>query len=337
MTSMLRASGVLCLFAFVAAAGAAPNAEVVLDGLENPCGVAVQSSTEHVFVSDSGAGRILRVVDGKPQDVVVGFPLDVYGEGPEYKIGPLGLAFLDKDTLIVGGGGNKDAEEIVRLYKIPEAGAPPLTADDMAVTLGPLAVDEQRPAEGNFFGVATNRAAIFVTCNGDDAKGWIARAGVIGGKPGKLTRFIATKEAVGVDAPVAITIGPRGEIVVGQMGEIGPDLDSQLSFYNIAGRLVLNLDCGLSDVTALAYSPQGLLYALDFSWARPEEAGLFRLDAARKDGKLAVKTVRIMSLERPTAMAFGKDGHLYITVFGKASDEANDAKSGKLLRVAPGL
>ena len=88
---------------FVATAASAElEFETVLDGLDNPCGVAVQPETNHVFVSDSGAGKVIRVVDGKAQAVIVEFPRDTYGKGPKYQIGPLGLTFLDKDTLVVG-------------------------------------------------------------------------------------------------------------------------------------------------------------------------------------------------------------------------------------------
>ena len=67
----------------------------------------------------------MRVVDGKLEDVIVDFPLDVYGKGPMYNMGPLGLAFLDRDTLVVGGGGLVDDNELLRVYKVPSAGSGP--------------------------------------------------------------------------------------------------------------------------------------------------------------------------------------------------------------------
>ena len=102
------------------------EAQTVLDGLDNPCAVAIQPETGDIFVSDSGAGRIIRVVDGKAQDVITDFPGDVYGKGPMYNIGPLGLGFISKDILVVGGGGQKDGDELLRVYKVPEKGADPI-------------------------------------------------------------------------------------------------------------------------------------------------------------------------------------------------------------------
>ena len=72
----------------------------------------MHAKTGDVFVSDSAASRVIRVNgDGEQQDVVTDFPQSTYGKGPIYNIGPLGLAFIDDTTLVVGGGGLPDGEE----------------------------------------------------------------------------------------------------------------------------------------------------------------------------------------------------------------------------------
>lgn len=317
--------------------------EVVVAGLTNPTAIAIHPTNSEVYVSDSGAGRVCRVVDGQLQDVVTGFALDLYGKGPAYKIGPLGLTFADPQTLIVGGGDLPDGQELVREYGVTAAGAAAVGVDEAAAKIGPLAGEGDVPAEGNFFGVAFQNDTVYVTSNGDDAKGWIAKATrTVDAKTNKvqwsaLERFIPTKEVVQCDAPVAITISPRGEIVVGQMGELTETADSLLSFYGPrTGRLLLNLPTDLRDVTALAYSPKtGLLYALDFAWAQPDQGGLYRLDAVPVAGKQQCKATKIQSLTRPTAMAFNKAGDLYITVLGATEQEAEAA--GSLLRLPAGL
>merc|ERR1711964_151596 len=115
----------------VSPAVAQVEVETLLDGLNNPCGVAVQPETGAVFVADSGGHRVVRIVDGKTEEVIVGFPQDVYGKGPMYNIGPLGLAFIGQNTLVVGGGGKPDGEEMLRVYEVPAAGSDPLQANDM--------------------------------------------------------------------------------------------------------------------------------------------------------------------------------------------------------------
>lgn len=307
--------------------------ETVLDGLNNPCGVAVQPDTGDVFVSESAAGRIIRVHDGKTEEVITGFPLDVYGTDPKYSIGPLGLLFLNQDALVVGGGGLPDGDELIHIYRVPATGTPAIAADETRETAGPLPKTNDAPGEGNFYALAANKTAVFVTANGDDEKGWIAKSGR-GEKLSDLRRFIATKEATKVDAPVGITVSPEGFVVVGQMGEINELQDSLLTFYTAHdGRLLLNLKTGLYDIDAVAYSPvTGLLYALDFAWMEPNEGGLFRLDEDSRRRTEAIKAKRMASLDKPTAMAFAEDGALYVTVFGTAAD-GEEKNPGKLLKI----
>jgi DNA-binding beta-propeller fold protein YncE len=319
----------------------APDVKVeeVVGGLSNPCGIAIQPGTGHVFVSDSARGRVCRVIDGKLQDVITGSPKDVFGKGPFYDIGPLGLAFLDENTLVVGDGGFKDGEECIRVYALPEPGKTLDFEKDVQQKLGPLGPEEDILGEGNFYAIAVSDSAIYITSNGDDTKGWVARCERDGTKLGKLERWLPTKEMVEVDAPVGITMSPRGEIVVGQFGENNLPHDSLLTFYSAAtGKMLLNLETGLYDITAVAYSPKSqLLYATDFAWMAPDEGGLFRLDAAEAAGQQAIKAVKIAKLDKPTAMAFAPDGTLYLTVIGPKADDDNASQEGKLLKIAPGL
>ena len=309
--------------------------EVILDELKNPCGVAVQPGTGVVFVSESAAGRVIRVVDGEAQVVITGSSLDVYGKGPKYKIGPLGIAFVDEHRLAVADGGYADGEEYIRVFDVPEAGGEAVSYDD-GTKIGPVAATEDIKAEGNFYGIVATDHAIYVTANGDDTKGWVAKADIDGTKFGELTRFIATKEVTEppTDAPVGITVSPRGEIVIGQMGEINVENDSKLNFYSAKnGTVLLDRDTGLHDITALAYSPKGHLYALDFAWVDTKQGGLFRLDDDKDNG---IEAEKIVGLEKPTCLAFGKDGSLYITVIGEVEGESQ-VGNGQLIRLKTGL
>jgi DNA-binding beta-propeller fold protein YncE len=309
--------------------------ETVVSGLTNPCGVAIQPETGHVFVADSGAGRVVRIVDGKIEEVIKGSPKDIYGKGPMYDVGPMGLAFLDKDTLVVGDGGYKDGEEFLRVYTVPAAGSAPLDYEkDAQQKSGPIAATDELKPEGNLYALAVTKNAIFVTCNGDDTKGWISKAELSGTKLGELQRSIATKEATNVDAPVGITVSSEGHLVVGQMGEINLPNDSLLTFYSAKdGKMLMNLKTNLFDISGLAYSPtKKLLYATDFAWMKTEDGGLYRLD---KSGADAVKAVKIASLDKPTAVAFAADGTCYLTVLGTAKEEGKPA--GALVKIAPGL
>lgn len=317
--------------ASITSAFAETKVTTVVEGLSNPCGIAIQPGTGVVFVADSAASRIVRIVDGKLEDVITDFPVDVYGKGPMFNIGPLGLVFMDKDTLVVGGGGLKDGEELLRVYNV--SGDLPKKADAMSGSAALAAVDELK-GEGNFYGLARQGNAVYVTCNGDDTKGWVSKAVIEGGKVVSFERFVATKEAVEVDAPVAITESPRKLLAVGQGGEVGVAGDALLSYYNPADKkLIANYETGLSDITALVYNAtNGQLYATDFSWADTTKGGLFQLIAAEKDGKQIVNAKKVCDLDKPTAMVADKDGNLLITAFGSGED---GQKTGVVLKVEP--
>ncbi len=312
----------------------------VVVNLLNPSGLAVQPGTGDVYIADSGASRILRyglILNSDKHEVtevITGFPKDVYGKGPMYDIGPLGLLFLDENTLVVGGGGNKDGEELLRFYELPTAGALK-TANQMKFEMGPLGPGEQtETGEGNFYALAKSGDAIFVTCNGDDTKGWISRCTIEGGEPKEFATFIATKEATQVDAPVGICTDKDGNLLVGQMGEITVPADSLLTCYNPeTGEMLWNAETGRFDISALAMHPEsGTLYCLDFGWMDEAEGGLYRLDITdNEDGSKSVTSVKIDTLDKPAAMAFNEQGQLFVVDFGTAK-EGDENHPGTLWR-----
>lgn len=341
---VVRSMWVLATGAMLAAFGMQalaqqPAAPTVAAGdIDNPSGVAVHAATGHVFISaHTGVYRLVPGKPGKLSAEVTGFKTDIYGKGPKYNIGPLGVALLGDKHLIVGDGSQVDGEELVRVFKI-NAAAPKqaATAESAEFLLGPIkAGADSAKGEGNFYAIAVSSKAFFVTANGDDTKGWILKSEIKDGKPGELKPFLPTKPAVNVDAPVGITLSKDEKtLVVGQMGEMNVPGDSQLSLYEAeTGKLVKNYKTGLHDIAGLAYSPKtGKLYAVDYAWVDTKQGGLYELTIAGDD----VKATKIASLDKPTALAFDKAGGLYVTVFGTAAEGAA-SPAGSLLYFAPGL
>lgn len=306
--------------------------ELVVGGLINPSGIAIQPGSGHIFVASKDC--VARIVPGEHavlHDEIVGFPTDTYGKGPVYELGPLGLAFLDDTTLVVGDGSLPDGEELVRLYDV---GAEPLpvdnvkNADEMLASAGPITPDPDISVngEGNFYGVAVLGNDIYVTGNGDDTKGWISRVRYRKDSKLELEPLIATKVATETDAPAGITTR-NDQLVVSQLGEVTTTkADSLLTAYDPAsGNLLENRTAGLKDVCGIAYSPKtDKLYAVDFSWSDASAGGLYRLDT---EGD-TVHVTRIAKLDRPTALAFAPDGTLYVTLIGTATQ---DGKPGQVI------
>lgn len=347
VTSLLRLAipAAIALY-FLAISSWSVNAEapqiestVLLDGLKNPCGIAVQPGTGQVFVSNSGAGQVVRLnpqSPGKVDVVILGFELDPFSKGPDYQVGPLGLLFLSEQVLIVGGGDQPKGKELIRAYEIPAAGSP-RKVEETLWTVGPLpAGPDSATGEGDFYALAIDgKGGLFATCSGDESKGWLARATLTETGAENLKPFIATKEVSGAEGPVAIAAGPAGELAVGQRGKLNVSGDSRLAFYSAkTGQLLAKSKTGLHNLCDLKYSPTGKLYALDASWADPNQGGLYRLDQAA-DG---VKATRLMQLDKPSAMAFGSEGVIFVTVFGTAHKDPAGAQpasagSGAVLKL----
>lgn len=339
---MARAAGLTILLSLLASCAASDVraqvvAEPLLTGLNTPLGVTVDRESGATFVSEAGAGRILRVDGQKTVPVVVGFPTAAYGPGDSLRAGPGALAMIDKQTVVVFDGGAAEGLDAARVYRIPEASQPPVDYAAPLAKLGPFtARGAQRSAVG-LGAVAWNQSAVALGGSADEPQGWLYRAIRTGEKWHAATQLIATRELVGRGSPAALATSPRGEVVVGQAGTLDQPGDSLLSFYNLnSGRLLLSLPTGLHDIVAVDYSPKtGQLYALDLAWNRPADAGLYQLVSAFKDGLPAMTTRKIVALERPVALAFRGDGELLIASLGPAGSDGT--KSGRVLRVAPGL
>lgn len=311
--------------------------DVLVNDLKNPCGVTVQPTTGTIFVSDTGRGRVLSLILRSTDEMIVDFPLSEFELDAGIVLGPLGLAFRGKDTLLVGTGGSPDGEDGISIFDVSRKKKDPLKAEDADAVLK-LVSDSTYPPEGDFFSLALTRTALYATCAGDVEQGWLARAELRVGEINNFRRYIPTRPLSRTIGPSAVCISPDGHVTVAQMGLRDKPGDSMLTFYSPAGELLDKFQTGLNDIVALAYGPRNKrLYALDFNWANPREGGLYKLVAV--DSQQGCEARLIANLQRPTAMAFDRNGNLCVTICGfdaplnqdLAPSEEIYEHSGKLL------
>jgi len=302
--------------------------ETVLEDLDRPGGVVLRVGSAkagplELFFSENGAGRILRIATDRPQEireVITGLSKNSLGDEFFSRLGPIGLAFLTRTKLAVGGGG----QGAIGLYVLPDDGST-LAADQPSHTVGVS-------RNGLFFAMAKSDKTLFMAGANQD-QGWILQSEVGANRLATLGSFAIEKKTDGLGKATGIAITPRPRppfLVVAHVGSLETPQDSTISFYVPSSATVaMNLGTGLHDMVALAYSPTGQLYAADFALNEEESGGIYRLDDARVDGQQACQAVKIASIPRPTSLAFTSDGTLFVTALG--ADE--NAKQGIIVKI----
>ncbi|NOY29565.1 MAG: hypothetical protein GXP28_05130 [Planctomycetes bacterium] len=304
------------------------SVEMVLAGLDRPGGVVLRASSakagpHELFLAENGAGRIIRIATDRPRktsEVIVGLSKNSL-EGEFFsQIGPVGLAFLTRTKLAVGGGG----QGAVGVYLLPDDGSA-VAADEADHTVG-------ASSNGAFFALTKSDTTLFMTGANED-QGWIFQSEIEANRLATLGSFATTKKSgtLGMATGIAISPSPRPPfLVVAYLGDLETRQDSTISFYvSSSATMAMNLGTGLHDIVALAYSPTGQLYAVDFASEKEEASGVYRLDDARVNGQQACQAVKIASIPRPISMVFTPDGMLYVTALG-ASDSK---KQGILVKI----
>jgi hypothetical protein len=343
--------------------------ETLAKDLAEPTGLAIQPSTETIFVSESGTGRVLAFPKDKPDAryvAIEGFPKLEKSKDvdPARRGGLADLDFLDNQNLAVAysKANRKPAVSVFDLPKDDAADKKPLDADAAKQTLGPADfgagkkdteekaadqkdADKEAVALGTFFGVTIspfNPPALFVT-NPGNSRGWLFKADIRKNTGlEQLKPFMATKTT-----PLAIAMSRRGVLVVSANSGTAKDAPAgTLTFYNWkTGATLATFPTPLVDIVGLAYSPEsGRLYAATLSRAKPNDAGIYRLDAATVENRAGMKAVKIVAVDRPTGLAFSLGNTLYATAIGApevdgkavASDKGASDK-GTLLKITGDL
>lgn len=344
----------VCLSAWVQAAW---ENKVLASDLRAPRGVTLQPDTQHVFLIESGRGRIVRIVDGQTREVVVGLPM----EEASPKATPVGLLFLDPQTLLVACAGTDSEERGLYAIRVPAADAPAVNWNDVPRLQPPWEGGDRPPAVWPSLVAVTRQ---FVLASADDptnsSAGYLARLEVKNDVSSQNSDSLGPVQRwISVPRPQCVTISPRGEIVVGS-GAKSSDRSSdaassqsseastnsgRVAVYRVTDqRLLLELPLTLTRLTGLIYSTVGstadapLLFAIDqgsSSESPTEQAdagGLYRLDATLKDRMPSLAAVKMIGLEHPTSIVRGVDQSLLITTLGPR-DSQGQHPAGQLIEI----
>ncbi len=283
----------------------------------------------------------MRVVANRPDaadEMIAGFPVNVSAGDRPNSPGIQSLYFLDHLRLVVAGGDN-DAKPFIRLYELQDLEGV-LQFDEHKQTADPPA-DEDRASDDirSFHDLARTRPndrvadALLLAAAGERGPAGLWKVAVRANTIGEIAPFDAVKESEHTAAIGGIAIANSGYIVVAGDSESGSEHHAALRFLNpVDGRVALQFQTELPNIVGLAYNPTtGNLFAACIDPTDKAADGIYRLDDAGKRGKPACRATQIAALPRPTALAFGTDGTLYVTALGKP-DEKNH-NSGVLLKV----
>ena len=301
----------------------------ILSDLQDPGSVAVRpaapnSGVYEILVYERGAGRIVSVRSDQPnQSAEV-----VKGLKPAHDSGVLFV--VGSGHLLVAGG----RESPLNLYPLPEEGAT-LSADEP--------VQEVDASEaGDAFSIEQIRAIARTRAN-DSVPDTLVIATVTEGGKGQLWKVPVRADTLGELAPFrsetdaavnpvsALATSEQGFLVAAENATAADPNVSHFTFYNpVDGSPVLRLPVELREIAGMAYSPtSGSLYVAGNAPGN-EKAALYRIDDASRAGKPACTAVKITDVERPTSLAFGPDGSLYITTAGDSDAEGDRGRLQKI-------
>ncbi len=305
--------------------------QVIFEGLDEPCGLVlrptvIEEEPAQFYFAENGSGRVMRFArdSSNPQEVLRG--LSTQQSNDQQSEGPWSLAFLTPTKLVVSGGVMKGGKQHIGVYLLPTNGKV-LSPDQTDHTVGPLP-DSGEELGLSFLATTVGETAAYFTAGGKKTPGQIFYSAL---EANRLDSFRPLLKGESTDWPAGICLSPLNStgsqfLVAGYVGELEAERDSQLVFLapKSAAEL-LRLTPGLYDMVGLAYSPSGLLYALDFAWNDPESGGVYRLDDALWQGRPACRAVKIASVIRPTSMVFTTEGNLLVTAFG-SREQPNGGK-----------
>ena len=129
----------------------------------------------------------------------------------------------------------------------------------------------------------------------------VLRAAIGGVRVGPPTARLCPQFGAG-RRPVAATVGPDDELVlITTNARAGESIES-VAFYGSDGRCLLDLETSLSGIRDVAFAADGSGLYVVAANAAGQRAGLWRLDAAARDGRQVIRPELVAELPDPRAI-----------------------------------
>jgi sugar lactone lactonase YvrE len=352
------------LSATLAGTAAAAEVEVIVEGLDNPRGLAF-SPNGFLYVAEAGTGgpgKCRPSPDGQPVDVcygetgaltridpqgiqpprkiLTGLPSMAQASGFEAQSGPVDVDFFGALPYVVIGWGGDPALRAGIGRKSPLFGTVLwVLAPGFALPVSDVSQNERRfnpaggPVDSNPYGIAALPGRRIVADAGANA---VIETRTFDFFHPNRERTLAVLPPTAADldpVPTTVTKGPDGFLYVGQLTG-APFFRGSANIYRIppAGGTPEVYVSGLTAVVDLAFGQDGTLYIVEIASGLVPGPGA---DPGVGNGRLLRKTpdgdpeVLVDGLVFPAGVAVGPDGALYVTNFGIFPG------GGEVLRVTP--
>jgi hypothetical protein len=329
------------------AAAAEYVASVVASGLNNPRGLAF-GPDGGLYIAESGfndasvppggtfnilsTGSITRVLGGTQSRIVEGLP-SIYNAVMNDMAGPQDIAFDATGTgyVIVGLGADPAVRPSDSLLGHVLAFTLGGTVSDFADVSSFEALNNPAggPVDSNPFHLAATNNGLLATDAGANAVYSLSSLGdvsLIASFPG---RFIGPPLPLSDSVPTGVAVGPDGTIYVAELTGF-PFTPGAAQIYSIApGSGTASVFAqGFTNLTDIAFGPDGNLYALSYdldSLLGPGlGGGIFRVSSSGTS-----ENVFSTGLVNPTGMTIGGDGAFYVTTFSRG-----DEGTGQVVRIS---